>query len=98
VPDSRDDRCTETMPSAPASSSLRYASANWAGDGREVRTEDRACSALATSTGVISEPSTPGTSSMTTVSGTTVRSYMPLNSAGRYAVESVTTATGMRAR
>ena len=86
------------MPSAPASSSLRYASANWAGDGREVLTDDRACSARATSAGVTSEPSMPGTPLMTTVSGTTVRSYMPLSSAGRYAVESVTTATGMRAR
>jgi len=34
----------------------------------------------------------------TTVSGTTVSSYVPPSSAGRYAVESVTTATGMRAR
>jgi len=73
--------------------------ANWDGDGREVLTAARrAWSARATSAGWISRPSRPSAPLITTVRGTTVRSYVPLSSAGRYAVESVTTATGMRAR
>ena len=59
VPESRDDRWTETMPSAPASSRRRYASTNWPGDGRDVLTADRDCSARATSAGSISAPSSP---------------------------------------
>jgi hypothetical protein len=99
VPDSRDDRCTETIPSAPASSNRRYADVNCEGAGRDVRTSARrADSARATSAGAISTPSSPSAPLTTTVSGTTVSSYLPLSSTGRYAVESVTTATDMRAR
>src|SRR3954452_16932351 len=85
------------MPSAPASSSFRYASVNCDGAGRDVLTiERRALSARATSAGSICSPSRPSMPLITTVRGTTVRLYEPLSSAGRYAVESVTTATGMR--
>jgi len=83
------------MPGAPASSSRAYSSTNWPGDGRDVVTEiRRATSARATWSGVTSMPSRPARPSMTTESGTTVSVPAAASGSGRYAVESVTTATG----
>ncbi len=84
------------MPVAPSRSSRSYTVENAAGDGRDVVTgtgRGRATSALATSAGATSSPSRPVTPSMVTLSGTTVSPCASINSTGRPAVESVTTAT-----
>src|SRR5262245_49330178 len=67
---------------------------NSSGLGREVVTACRPLSAAATSAGPMSTPSRPERSSISTCSGTTCTACRLAKPSGRYALESVTTATG----
>src|SRR6476619_6449490 len=88
-----EDRWTATIASAPAAAASSYASRKTDGEGREVLTCRDRRSAAATSAVVTSTPSRRSTPSTTTCSGTARRPSRSTTSSGRYAVESVTTAT-----
>ena len=83
VPENSADRCSETMPVAPASAAARYASAKISGLGRDVVTERRFCSASASERAEISVPSSSAWSPSTTVSGTAVMPCRSIVCGGR---------------
>src|SRR4051812_45164816 len=97
VPDSAEDRCTDTTWDAPESRTCWNRSANSAGVGREVETATFERSARATSAEETSMPSVAVRFPNITRSGTTSTPSSSSLTRGKQAVESVTTRTDIGA-